>query len=233
MQYVVQLVQALAWPAVAVLVIFIFRGVITGFVRRVTKADFGLKGFSIQAAADVAEQQRIEAQQENKPLPPGQRATITPGLAPEIGPAQRGLPPAGTIYDQFDVDMKGRLQEAFRDDEKTQVAWAIRMFNQAAIELVHERHYRVMFTSQIMALKRLNELFRVPVSKGRDLYDEAARQNPAAYQHLSFEVWMRFLVNTGYVHVEPGPEPIATITPLGRDFLMWMIGRQIPELKQY
>jgi hypothetical protein len=225
MDTLVELVRALAWPMVALCAIWTFRSPISGFVGRATRADFGPKGISLRAEAAAAGRLQRDAKIES---PTGQQEL------PASTAQSPQLPPSGTIYDALDADLQGRLQQNFGDDKDTKLAWAVRMYDMTAIELAHERNYRLFFTSQIFAVRRLNELIRVPVSRGRELYDEAARQNPEAYKNLPFESWIAFLKYTRYVAVEGEvDEAIASITPLGKDFLAWMIGRSVPETKSF
>lgn len=233
MEYVVELVKALAWPVVAIIAIFTIRSGVSGLIRRVTKASLGTDGLRLEAPAQAAAaEQKVEgrpgATSNSLPIPP------EPGKAPSVAHEHASLPPPHFLYDSYDASLHGRLNELFGTNEQAKLAWAVRMFDQAAIELAHERHYRLFFTSQIIAVRRLNEMIRAPVALGRELFDDAARQNPTAYQDFSFEAWLTFLRNTGYIAIEgEGDQSIASITNLGKGFLAWMVGRGVPETKPY
>lgn len=209
-----------------------FRQPLGDKIREVLKIKFRKTKDGYEFDAEAAEQRQIQANKEPDRLEPP--VPLPPATTAHTGaPAQPTLPPANDVYAPFEADMARRLQDAFGDNEEMKLAWALRLFSQAAVERAHEMHYRMFFTSQIFAIKRLNELIRVPLARGREVFDAAAEANPQAYQGYTFETWMTYLMGTGYIHVEPGEVPMASLTPLGRDFLMWMIGRHVPETKQF
>lgn len=115
------------------------------------------------------------------------------------------------------------------------LAWAIRARSVAEIERLHERNYRNIYGSQILALKALNAIGGV--AKGEDFrpfYDTAAStpEFKGAYENRSFELWGEFLIDAGYVEVVEGTEPLQVrLTIMGADFLHWLVRSRAPEFK--
>ena len=142
-------------------------------------------------------------------------------------------PDPNALYDPFDADLRARLSQAFGDNAELKLAWTIRLRSQVLVERMHESNYRLFFTSQILALKQLNQIGKATLSQARNLYDEAANQNPNTYQNLSWENWSGFLRLTGYIQVGAGDDGIVTLTPLGADFIVWMAARRVLEVKPY
>jgi hypothetical protein len=104
----------------------------------------------------------------------------------------------------------------------------IRVLAQAQLEAAFERIYNLIFGSQIVALRRLNEAGRVSVEGSRAFFEPYTRQYPQIYNNYSFEQWANFLKNVGLV-VQNGN--LFEITDLGRDFLIYITARRLTENK--
>jgi hypothetical protein len=95
-------------------------------------------------------------------------------------------------------------------------------------------NYRLIFGSQIIALKGLNVVGQGPVSDFENLYKKVAADpaNEAIHKNRTFEQWGQFLINAAYVELIEGSEPpTVRITPFGRQFLQWMVIAGAPEIK--
>ncbi len=225
--------SAIAWPA-SVLLIFVVLGIaflvtqrnaINGLLDRATKVSAGPAGAAIEAAAR-AEQQQVEA---SKPAE-------APALPPPPTSAVVRRPPRpdpNPLYDPLDAHLRAHLENAFGESAELKLSWAIRLRSQVLVERMHETNYRVIFTSQIWALKQLNQIGQTTLSQARRVYDEAAKQNPNFYRVVTWESWSGFLQNTGYVQVVDGDDPTVTMTPLGNDFIVWMAKHRVLEVKPY
>jgi len=98
----------------------------------------------------------------------------------------------------------------------------------------HEANYRIMFGSQLAALKGLNERGgSAPLRDGTELYDAAFVGD--VRDRVPFDRWWGWLQDIKYIVVgaPASPESVVTLTPLGRDFLMWMVGRGVAENRPY
>jgi hypothetical protein len=159
------------------------------------------------------------------------RPPETPAL-----PAQQ--PEPSPLYDAFETPLRDRLDQVFGEKTDLKLNWAIRQHSITLVERVHETNYRVMYTAQISALKQLNMLGQARLKDGLRLYEEAARQNPNFYSNITWESWSGFLLATRYVDIVgqiagEGSDPVVRLTPLGKDFLVWMTARAVPENKAY
>jgi hypothetical protein len=135
------------------------------------------------------------------------------------------------LSDPLDAHLRAQLENAIGESAELKLAWAIRLRSQTLVERMHETNYRVIFTSQIWALKQLNQIGQTTLSQARRVYHEAAEKDPDFYRLVTWESWSAFLQNTGYVQVGEGDEPIVTMTPLGNDFIVWMAARRVLEVK--
>jgi hypothetical protein len=226
-----EIMSAIAWPASALLIFVVLgvsflvtqRNAIKRLLDRATKVSAGPAGASIEAAAR-AEQQQIEASKpaEAPALPPPPTSAVV---------RRPPLPDPSPLYDPLDAHLRAQLENAIGESAELKLAWAIRLRSQTLVERMHETNYRVIFTSQIWALKQLNQIGQTTLSQARRVYHEAAEKDPDFYRLVTWESWSTFLQNTGYVQVGEGDEPIVTMTPLGNDFIVWMAARRVLEVK--
>ena len=223
--FILDALKTLEWPLAILMAPGMFRGPLTRLLDRGTRLAAGPTGLSIDATARAEQSQQIEASTQSKP-------PALPAPSTQAGSQALRPPDPSPLYDPFDADLRKRLDDVFRDRSDLKLEWAIRIRSQALVERMHETTYRVIFTSQILALKRLNELGRSPLSKGQEAYDNAAKQNPSFQQYVTWESWVNFIRSTGYVEFGPEADPVVRLTPLGKDFLMWMTARGVPEIKQ-
>jgi hypothetical protein len=226
-----EIISAIAWPASALLMVVVLgisflmtqRNAINRLLDRATKVSAGPAGASIEAAAR-AEQQQIEASKsaEAAALPPPPTSAVV---------RRPPLPDPSPLYDPLDAHLRAQLENAIGESAELKLAWTIRLRSQALVERMHETNYRVIFTSQIWALKQLSQIGQTTLSQARRAYDEAAEKAPDFYRLVTWESWSGFLRNTGYVRVGEGDDPIVTMTPLGNDFVVWMAARRVLEVK--
>jgi hypothetical protein len=219
-----------SWPAdvslaiLAIVIVFfiMFRRPISAFLER-TK---GFKAGPVALeAADVRAEQQIEAPKtETLALPPPPASSGQPIVQ---------VPDPLPLYDPWDTTLRQNLDRVFGDKTELKLAWAIRQNSMNLIDRVHETSYRLITTSQISVLKRMNLFGNTHLSELRKVYDEAAGQNPAAYTRLTWDVWITFLKNTGYVLIGEGLDPIVILTPLGKNFLLWMVNQSVMEVKPW
>ena len=74
---------------------------------------------------------------------------------------------------------------------------------------LHEAHYRVIFGSQLRALRQLNFLGRAPASQFEPFFQEIRDDPDTApiYEGYTFEQWWQFLLNAGYVRSVGDTDP--------------------------
>lgn len=88
--------------------------------------------------------------------------------------------------------------------------------------------YNVIFGSQIVGLRNLNERGRAPLVEARAFYDHYKTAYPQFYNTYPFENWLGFLSRQELIRVQ---EENVEITPYGRDFLLYIVAKQLPEQK--
>ncbi len=138
------------------------------------------------------------------------------------------------MYDVLDGQLATNLNQHIQGNADVKLAWAIRSRSVSEANRMHEANYRLLFGSQINALKTLNVVGQGPISEFKT-YFENMKTNPtyeAYHKARTFEQWGEFLINTEYVaHVEGSDPPLVRITPFGRQFLQWMVVASVPEVK--
>ncbi len=98
----------------------------------------------------------------------------------------------------------------------------------AVIQLLYkaERAYRLLFGSQIVFMRYLNETGRQPESIARSFYERAQVENPNFYSDYPFESWIGFLtLQQSLIAVE---DDMYGISLWGREFLGWMATTGVP-----
>ena len=140
-------------------------------------------------------------------------------------------PPDSFIYTPIEQEFRSHLDRALPGDTTRQLRFVLRALATASTERNHEANYRIMFGSQLRALQFLNQRGgRDQLVNGRELYVVGF---PTEDERLAvpFANWWGWLLNCGYIAVGPlndGNGSVA-LTPLGRDFLMWMTARGVME----
>lgn len=176
-----------------------------------------------EAAAQI-EAQRHPPEAEKLPVP-----------TPEPGARLPELPPPSAVHGPIEADLRRRIEESVPGGLDVQMAWALRIAVVAQVERDHEQTYRLIFGSQIAALKELNVRGALTLDQAREVYVLTAMKNyPETFKAETFEDWGQFLINRGLVVVAPQPatdETRAILTHMGRDFLMFVTGRGLTEYK--
>ena len=141
------------------------------------------------------------------------------------------LPAASPVIAQVEEAICRELEQAPKGAEY-QRALLVRALAIARVLLTHEGNYRVIFSTQIMLLKSLNDRSVQTVEQARFWYDVFHTRLPDV--PITFEEWLRFLQNAGYVRVGDiggGPSLSIAIDPLGRDFLLWLVHAGVSEAR--
>jgi hypothetical protein len=101
----------------------------------------------------------------------------------------------------------------------------------AQLLLSAEQTYRVIFGSQINALKHLNIAYFVTRSQIKDFYDSASLQFPQLYSKYTFDQYIGFLEARGLITSDDCGR--YSITPAGQAFLQWLSANRISETKPF
>ena len=209
----VELMRAIAWPIVA-LVIF---------------SSLWKKGTSEELIAFIRRRIALE-------LPGGFKATIDAATEQKAidNPAQEQLPvaPAMDPSPRPGVNsMEKRLREdVMTIEEPKRIPVLLRALAQSRLDAGHEFTYNRIFGSQILALKRLNEIRSTTVEEASAFFRPYAEQYPQFYSNYGFNGWLEFLVLSTLVDNNADR---LTITDVGRDFLVYITDKRLTELKPW
>ncbi len=208
-----------SWPIAVGLIVWAFREPIKAMIGRVRQ----LSGFG--GTADFTPNDAITQQQSAD----GSTTNSLPSIA-DTGI----LPPADPVYDVLDGQLATVLEQNVKGGSDAKLAWAIRQRSVSEALRIHETNYRVIFGSQIHALKTLNVVGTGAVSEFEAFY-ETVRANPmwdTVHKDRSFDLWGQFLIDAGYVTLVDGSEPLTVqITPFGKQFLQWIVHVGVPDAK--
>lgn len=194
-----------SWPLGFLVALWIFRKEIRALIPRIRS----IKGVGVEAEL------LGEAQQQDTS---STAATALPGFGTEY-------PPPHPVFTDLDQFLRNVLESEIGGDAEKKLAWAIRVRSASEAARIHEANLRVIFGSQLRALRALNIVGQAPAADFEPYYEEAKKDpaNAAAYENRTFEDWGRFMLQTGYVaEVEATDPPEVRITPLGQHFLMWI-----------
>lgn len=222
-------VYATGGVAAFVIAAAFFRQPLTRAIDRWKGATLG-QGKSIDLSGTAAAQ--VEAQK-HAPPPAAEKLPVP---APEPGtrlPAE--VPPPNPVFSPLEADLRRRIEEAVPGGVDVQMAWALRIAVAAQVERDHEQTYRLIFGSQIAALKQLNTLGPLTIRQAREVYSlTAVRNYPETFKDDDFAAWGGYLINRGLVvleHEEPTDDSKVALTHLGKDFLHFLVGRGLPDYK--
>jgi hypothetical protein len=93
-----------------------------------------------------------------------------------------------------------------------------------------ERLYRVIFGSQISALKFLNVTGPKSDLDIQPFYEKARRKFPKFYIGYSYEQWRGFLIDQ-QVMAHDSTKDLFHTNQTGKDFLAWLVNEGLPEEK--
>ena len=202
-----------SWPLAVVIcfvaVLVIFRGQIAALIGR-------LRGFKVPGG-----QVDLSGEQEQKKI------ETTIAMTGVTVPAT-ALPPPSNVYATIEQEMKNSLA-ASKLPADVERAWLIRDAAMSRVERGHEIVYRLILGSQIGLLLQANTASPPNTDSARDMYEAAKTAYPNFYKDFSFEAWSRFPINAGLVREEAS---VLRITPLGQDFLHYLVRSSLTNPKQ-
>lgn len=212
---------ALAWSApvciAGLLVVAMFKAPFTRLLDRMKGGTAGRLSFDASGASTVA----VQAQE---------GATPEPTPSPAALPRSRTEPSPNLVLAPWETAMLDAVRRDHPNDNDLQARWLARMYAVVSVERNHERAYRLILGSQLSLLQELNSRGVVPGAVARDNYNSVSQRFPEIYSNFSFENWIGFLTGTGFVQDQG--ETIG-ITPLAREFLVYLTANGIPLSKAY
>jgi len=214
--------DALAWPAaflVAIVVfLLLFRRPITDLIGRTRRLGFGNKSIDLSDAAQpAAEQQKT--------------LNASPKAPDPIPSTQVPPPPPSVPVAAIEAEIEAALRNVGLSQE-LQRAWLIRMVAVLRLARGHEIEYRLILGSQLGLLVQANSVTPPTMSQARQVYEAAKAANPELYRTFPFETWIHWPVSAGLLRVDTsGPEQLLRITPIGQDFLHYLVDNSLTSPK--
>ncbi len=209
---IVEFVKAAAWPMAFVIVALSFKPGLLAALPSLSRRKIEVEGLGFKAKIDATEQQ--------------QAATANPATenlpkTPALDPSPRSA--VNIIETKLNQELKGFEAEKHE-------AILVRALAHSRLEAGHEFAYNRIFGSQIVGLKRLNEIGRAKVDDARQFFNPYAEKFPEIYREYSFDSWLGFLKSCGLVTQEGS---FLEISEFGRDFLMYLTERRLTENKAW
>ena len=208
-----------SWPIAVGITAWAFRKPIEAMIGRVRQ----LSGFG--GSADFTSGEALTHQQTAEGSPKASLPSLT-----DTG----NLPPSDPVFDILDGQFAAVLEQHIQGGDDKKLAWAIRQRSISEATRIHETNYRLIFGSQIHALKTLNVVGVGLLSEFERFYDTVLA-NPAweaIHKDRTFEQWGQFLIDAAYVvSVEDSDPPAVIITPFGKQFLHWIVLAGVSDIK--
>jgi len=159
-----------------------------------------------------------------------------PQILPAASPGRpESPPPVIPFYDALEQDIRRRLEITAPGDLEVQRAWAIRIAANAMIDRDMEVTYRLIFGSQITALKEANMRGGfITVGRAQEIYEQAKELHPALYAAMDFAAWAEFPIIRNLITKpeEPvTPNSKANLTEAGKQFLLFITAKGLLDVK--
>lgn len=206
-----KLLEMSTWPIAVVLIVLIvslvFRGPLASLISRARRAT--IPGGSVDFGSDPST--TVAKQQESKPVSAADPTSLAP-------------PPPSEVYDPIDKELQKTITNTNAPPE-IERAWLVRTITTLRVNYAYEIIYRLIVGSQIALILEANTNAPPDTDRARAIFNAAKTSFPEVYANFPFETWLNFPVNQGLLRIEPastGPAAVK-ITPLGRDFLHYLV----------
>ena len=209
------------WAAAVVIVVvvflLVFRRSIAGLIDRTSRAGYGNKSIEFGLPTNTAEQQKKTV------TPADATASVTTVPAQAVAP-----PPVSEAYAGIEKQIFDTLiaENYPRDLER---AWLVRAIAIARVWRAHEITYRLILGSQLSLLLVANSLSPPDTNAARAIYDNAKAAFPAVFENFSFDTWLNWPINSSLIKADQTnpARSIIRITPLGQDFLHYLVANSL------
>ena len=157
-------------------------------------------------------------------LDAGRQLSVEKPKGPEPSPP---VPSERPAVARLENELRNELQAV---DSQQREGRLIRVLAETRLRAGHEFIYNRIFGSQIVFLKRLNELANCTVDQAREFFQPYAKQFPQVYSNYGFEAWLNFMVTNALV-LRNGDTLM--IDEIGRDFLGYLVFQRLLENKPW
>jgi hypothetical protein len=205
----------IAWPIVVIVALIIFRKSIIQLFKRTNKVS--LLGSSLEASQNAEPMQVLNENQNSH----SSRDTVLRALGLFCKDTSERL----ASY----VENETKLSEISDPAKKIEM---LKLYSQVLYGMVtFERIYIGIYGSQIFLLEAVNiTTFETGESLYR-FYEAAKQQFPYVYQHYPYQDYLAFLVS--FELIKHSPNDRYEITSFGKDFLKYVVQRQLNKQKLY
>lgn len=200
----VDLLKQLAWPIAAVIIAFLFRGEFRTLLPKLRRV--GPTGLEFE----------VERQRAAPVVAPGQLKEL-----PGISRTQAMAHIERLLHDSLH-------QSTTKQEDREDLL--VRLLAQSRLETLFEQTYRLIFGSQISALKLLNQGIRASDADARAHFEHQKELNPEVYEHYGYEQWLGFLLGRDLIMQS---KDTFEITDIGRDFLLYLTAKGLSENKPF
>jgi hypothetical protein len=202
----VEFVRAIAWPLAILIIVWRIRPALMTVLQG---RHVELQGFGIRAIVRALEQQQN--------TPAVESPVTKPPVAAQIAPL-----PDRPALQSLQQTIKGLVAQIPQQDRE---AALLRGLSIARRVSKHEFVYNRIFGSQIVGLKRLDEVGSVTTTQAREFFETHAKQFPTLEKY-GFDNWLGFMVNNELVAREGDN---FKITVYGHDFLVYLVEARLVE----
>ncbi|MDE1895804.1 MAG: hypothetical protein KGH91_01885 [Rhodospirillales bacterium] len=204
---VVGLAKACAWPSAVTFIAWNFKGQIPELFNRVEEITLQGAKFTPKTT-----QVTVESSYKDNKLDAPQPAPLI-ALSPAASEIKLGL------QDDLKRFSSEQYTEVLLDD-----------LARARLQIGHEITYRKAFGSQLLFLRELNSTGAIPIEIARDYFEKQTKSFVQFYKEYGFDGWLTFLIRNGLIsHLHGKVE----ITPIGNDFVQYLVSQHLPEAKGY
>jgi hypothetical protein len=211
------IVGILAWPAVVlslgILALCLLRGSLGDLIRRTKTLKTPGGSIELEPAAEAGAQAQVAATHD---------APKNPLTTPAFVSDDTFLPPLIKEMSEM-VLADPRLKDLPNDAARLTMLARHLAFAQAGAYF--EAVYRLIFNSQISAIREANALSGIDLDRARQIHTTAETIAPRTYAHLPFDQWLGYIgpANAGLVRVN---NDRVVVTVRGQELLRYLLLRQ-------
>lgn len=205
----------------------VFRAAITRLIDRIKNV--GLLGARAEAyptnqspdAAKAATSEIDDAVRKEPTLAKPPQAPSNPPAVPAQVPVPGGVAKS-IVQITVEQNIRNDPKLTMLTSAEAKVDLLIQYQAAAQIEVTFERVYRLIFGSQVRALRAA--IRPVPASVIEAIFNDAKARFPEAHSNRTFEEWCQFMAQTslGVRTPDQNGVPMVSITNLGHEFLIYM-----------
>lgn len=203
------LVGIMIWPTLVLALAMMFRSQIGNLINRIASGE--LWGAKITAPPPTQTVREIKA----------------------IGENVKGLGKGPALAE--DNPLQGLAEESIQQnpvlknlDCESQLAIVIQAHAALQMQVTFERTYRLIFGSQLAALRAADRNGGIPIEDIRAIFNRAKANFSELHKDRTFEQWAQFLIDTGLAMAQDGQRTAVT-TMRGHEFHAYVAQMRYPE----